>query len=192
MWFVDNQTGRETAKRPRRTPDTYHVWSPDSRWLLSWRDGDTLRLWEPATGRLVARSAGSPVRVVPAFSPSSDQVYVNVIEDHACSSWMPRRLKPARTPIELRTPVFGLVPHPEDGSVFAFAHDGTVLRVGARDRGPGLSRATRYVPAYDPGGRDLAGRHPPAGAQPRAGDVQVRLVDTTTWKRFGTAALRDE
>jgi len=89
MWFVDNKTGRETAKRPRRTHDSYHVWSPDSRWLLSWRDGGILRLWETATARLVAqrRLTGG---VVPAFSPSGDRVYVNVSMKASCLSWMQR------------------------------------------------------------------------------------------------------
>ena len=81
MWFADNQTGHETAKRPRQTPDWYHVWSPDSRWLLSWRDGGTLRLWETATARSVAQLRIAD-GVVAAFSPSTDHVYVNVIDEN--------------------------------------------------------------------------------------------------------------
>ena len=55
LWFVDNRTGRETARTPKQTHDFIHVWSPDSRWLLTRREGGVLRLWETATARLVGR-----------------------------------------------------------------------------------------------------------------------------------------
>lgn len=127
-WFVDDQTGHETAKVPKDGNDSDQLWSPDSRWLLSWRDGGTLRLWEAATGGLVAQRplAGD---VVPVFSPSSAQVYVNVIDESILLVLDAATLKPARAPIELSTPVLDVVPHPDDGSVFAVARDGAVLRV---------------------------------------------------------------
>ena len=190
MWFVDNQTGRETAKRAKRTPDSYHVWSPDSRWLLSWRDGGTLRLWETATARLVAqrRLTGS---VVPAFSPSSDQVYVNVIDESILLVLDAANLKPARAPIELSSPVLGVVPHPDDGSVFAFAHDGAVLRVV-----PGTGAvATVAPPGTFPVARTLEADVSQDATRflgPNLSEPEVQLIDATTWERFGAAAPRDE
>ena len=190
MWFVDNQTGRETARRPMRTPDSYHVWSPDSRWLLSWRDGGTLRLWETATARLVAqrRLTGS---VVPAFSPSGDQVYVNVIDECVLLPLDRATLRPARAPIELGTPVLGVLPHPNDGSVFAFAHDGAVLGVV-----PGTRAVTPVAsPGTFPVARTLEADVSPDATRflgPNLNDPEVQLVDATTWERFGAAAPRDE
>ena len=192
MWFVDNRTGRETAKRPRRTHDSYHVWSPDSRWLLSWRDGGTLRLWETATGRLVAqrRLTGG---VVPAFSPSSDQVYVNDLREDSLLVLDRASLKPARAPIDLGTPVLGLVPHPDDGSVFGLAHDGGVLRVVPR-----TGDVARVAPSGTfPYARAWEAELSPDGTRMlgpnlNADDTEVQLVDATTWERFGTAARRDE
>jgi WD40 repeat protein len=191
MWFVDNKTGRETAKRPRRTHDSYHVWSPDSRWLLSWRDGGILRLWETATARLVAqrRLTGG---VVPAFSPSGDRVYVNVIDESILLVLDAATLRPARAPIELGTPVSGVVPHPGDGSVFAIAQDGAVLRV-VPDTGdvapvaaPGtFPPGTVEAEVSQDGTRFL-------GPSLNADDVEVQLVDAATWERVGTAAPRDE
>ncbi|MFP5252554.1 MAG: BTAD domain-containing putative transcriptional regulator [Actinomycetes bacterium] len=192
MWFVDNQTGRETAKRAKPKPDSHHVWSPDSRWLLSWRDGGTLRLWETATARLVARRrlTGS---IVPAFDPSSEQVYVNVIDESILLVLDAANLKPTRAPIELSSPVLGVVPHPDDGSVFAFAHDGAVLRVA-----PG----TGAVAAVAPPGTFPVARTFEAdvshdatrflGPNLNADDTEVQLVDATTWERLGAAAPRDE
>ncbi len=190
MWFVDNQTGRETAKRAKRTPDSYHVWSPDSRWLLSWRDGGTLRLWETATARLVAqrRLTGS---VVLAFSPSSDQVYVNVIDESSLLVLDAANLKPARVPIELRSPVLGVVPHPDDGSVFAFAHDGAVLRVV-----PGTGAvATVAPPGTFPVARTLEADVSQDATRflgPNLSDPEVQLIDASTWEWFGASAPRDE
>jgi DNA-binding SARP family transcriptional activator/WD40 repeat protein len=190
MSFVDNQTGRETAKRAKRKPDSYHVWSPDSRWLLSWRDGGTLRLWETATARLVAQRplTGS---VVPAFSPSSEQVYVNVIDENILLVLGAANLKPARAPIELSSPVLGIVPHPDDGSVFAFAHDGAVLRVV-----PGTGAVTTMAP---PGTFPVARTFEVDVSQdatrflgPNLSDPEVQLIDATTWERFDAAAPRDE
>ena len=174
-----------------RAHDTYHVWSPDSRWLLRWRDGGPLRLWETATARLVAkrRLTGG---VVPAFSPSSDAVYVNVIEDQTLLVLEAATLKPARAPIELGTPVAAVVPHPDDGSVFAIALDGAVLRV-VPDTGALASVApTGTFPPWT-----VEAEVSPDGARflgpnLNGDNVEVQLVDTTTWERFGTAAVRDE
>ncbi len=190
IWFVDNQTGRETAKTPKRTPDSYHVWSPDSRWLLSWRDGGTLRLWETATARLVAhrRLTGA---VIPAFSPSSDQVWVNVIEEQWLLVLDAATLEPVRASIDLTTPVLGLVPHPDDGSMFAITHDGAVLRVV-----PGTGAVATVAP---PGTFPVARTFEAEVSQdatrflgPNLSEPDVQLIDATTWERFGDAAPRDE
>ena len=191
MWFVDNQTGRETAKRPTPTPDAYRVWSPDARWLLAWRDGDTLRLFETATGRLVAQRQLSGA-VVPAFSPSSDRVYVNDIDENLLLVLDRATLRGTRAPIKLPTRVFGIVPHPHDGSVFAIANDGQVLRLepntgaAAPVASPGtFPPGTVDADLSDDGTRLL-------GPNLNPNDVQVQLVDATTWQRFGTAAPRNE
>ena len=190
MWFVDNQTGRETAKSARRTPDTYHVWSPDSRWLLSWHDGGPLRLWETATARLIAqrRLTGS---VFPAFSPSGDQVYVNVIDESTLLVLDAANLQPARPPIELGSSVLGVLPHPGDGSVYAFAHDGAVLRV-VPDTG---AVATLAPPGTFPVARTLetdVSQDATRVLGPNLSEPEVQLIDATTWERFGGAARRDE
>jgi WD40 repeat protein len=192
MWFADNATGREIAKRPRRTHDSYHEWSPDSQWLLSWSAGGTLRLWEAATARLVAQRR-LPGSVVPAFSPSSEQVYVNVIDENMLLVLDAANLKPARAPIELSSPVLGIVPHPDDGSVFAFAHDGAVLRV-VPDTG---AVATVAPPGTFPVARTFEAAVSPdatrfLGPNLNADDTEVQLIDATTWERFGAAAPRDE
>ena len=191
MWFVDNQTGRETVKRHQRTSDSYRVWSPNSRWMLSWRDGGTLRLWDTATGRLVAQRqiAGA---FVPAFSPSGDQVWVNVIEDQRLLVLDAATLEPVRASIDLTTPVLGLVPHPDDGSVFAIAHDGAVLHVV-----PGTGAVAPVAPPGTfPPRTDDVDVSPDGtrflGPNLNEDDVEVQLVDATTWERLGAAAPRDE
>ncbi len=188
MWFVDNETGRETATRSKQTHDWYHVWSPDSKWLLSWRDRGTLRLWETATAHLVAqrRITGG---VVPAFSPSSDQVYVNDLREDNLLVLDRASLKPARAPIDLGTPVLGLVPHPDDGSVFGLAHDGGVLRVV-----PHTGDVARVAPSGTfPYARAWEAELSPDGTRMlgpnlNGEDAEVQLVDATTWERFGAAA----
>jgi len=192
IWFVDNETGHETAKRPRATSDSYHVWSPDSRWLLSWRDGGTLRMWESATGRLAAQRRLTG-RVVPAFSPSGDQLYVNVIDENILLVLDATTLKPVRAQIDLETPVLGVVPHPYDGSVFAIAQDGAVLKVvpdtGAvaplADPGTFFRPGTVEVEISQDGTRLL-------GPNLNGDDTEVQLIDATTWERFGAAAPRVE
>ena len=190
MWFVDNQTGRETAKVPKDGNDSYHLFSPDSQWLLSWRDGGTLRLWEAATGRLVAQRPPDG-DIVPAFSPSSAQVYVNVIDESLLMVLDAATLKPARAPIGLQTPVLAVVPRP-DGSVFAIARDGAVLRILPSTGSVAVVAptgtfppATRGVEVSPDGTRFL-------GPNITTQDTEVQVVDTTTWKRLGPSAPRDE
>lgn len=189
MWFVDNTTGRETSRRIRQQPDTYHLWSPDSRWLLSWRDAGTLRLWDTATGTQVAqrRIAGG---VAPTFSAGGDQVYVNVLQDHSMLVLEAETLTPARPAIDLGRPVLGVVRHPDDGSALAFGHDGAVLRVDT---------VTGAVVPVAPAGTYPVARTWEAEVSPDGTsilglnlDEQVQLADIATWERFGAAAGRDE
>jgi hypothetical protein len=88
----------------------------------------TLRLWEAATGRLVAqrRLTGG---VVPAFSPTSDQVYINVIEDSSLLVLDRATLKPARASIGFGTPSTASCRIPTTGRCSPIAQDGAVLRV---------------------------------------------------------------
>jgi DNA-binding SARP family transcriptional activator/WD40 repeat protein len=190
MWFVDNRLGRETARTARRTPDTYHVWSPDSRSLLSWRDGGILRRWEVATARPVAqrRLTGS---VVPAFGPSGDQVYVNVVDDGILLVLDAATLRATRAPIELGTRALGVVPHPDGGSVFAFAHDGALLRVV-----PGTGAVTVVAdPGTFPPARAFEAAISPDATRflaPSLREPEVQLIDAAIWERFGASAPRDE
>ena len=187
MWFVDDRTGHETPRRPKPAPDQYHEWSLDSTWLLSWRDRGWLRLWETATGRLVAqRRLGDAGPVVPAVSPSNHHVYVNAVEDNRLLVLKRATLKPARAPIDLGTRVLAVEPHP-DGSVFAIAEDGAVLRV-VPDTGvvepvapTGTFRPSTWdVEASKDGTRLL-------GPMSTEGDDEIQLLDVATWARLGTA-----
>ena len=190
MWFVDNRTGRETPKRPKQPPDLYHDWSLDSAWLLSWRDGGRLRLWETATGRLVAqRRLGDTGPVVPAFSPSSHHVYVNAVEENRLLVLYRATLKPARAPIDLGTRVLAVEPHPDDGSVFAFA----ARRRSSARRTRHRRRCTRGAPRDVPCRQGRGGRFSQdatrfLGPNLSEGDDEMQLIDATTWERFGAAA----
>jgi WD40 repeat protein len=189
MWFVDNTTGRGTPQRRKQQPDGHHVWSPDSRWLLSWRDSATLRLWDTTTGIQVAqrRIFGG---IVAIFSAAGDEVYVNVLEDRSLLVLDAATLTAARPPINLARPVLGVVRHADDGSVLAFGHDGSVLRV---DTDRGLVRpvapagtfpvARTWEAEVSPDGTRILGLNP---------DEDVQLADLATWERFGASAGRDE
>ena len=190
MWFADNETGRTTPPRRVEPSDTFHVWSPDSTRLLSWRDPGLLRLWVTATGRQIGQRRLDRSGV-PGFSATGGEVYVNglraklLVLDAAS-------LKPVRSPIRLGEPVLAVIPHP-DGSVLAFAHSGAVLRVDPvsgdveRVADPGtFPRARVWEAELTPDGKHVlaVNRNPE--------DVEVQLVETATWERVGEAAPWNE
>ena len=49
LWFEDARTGRPVT-RAVSNQDTYFVWSPNARWLLSGGDNDLIKLWTGAQG----------------------------------------------------------------------------------------------------------------------------------------------
>ena len=77
LWFVDLATGRESP-RSARLPYVWDPrWSPDGRWLLTIGGDERLRIWEAATGRLVAaKQFTKGATLVATFSPDGDRVYV--------------------------------------------------------------------------------------------------------------------
>jgi WD40 repeat protein/DNA-binding SARP family transcriptional activator len=189
MWFVDNTSGRETRRLRKRQPDSHHVWSPDSRKLLSWRDSGTLRLWDTTTGTPIAQRRISGA-VAPTFSDAGDEVYVNVLEEQTLLVLDARTLTPSRTPIDLTRPVLGVARHPDDESLLAFGHDGSVLRVHTET---GLVRpvapagtfpvARTWEAEVSPDGTRILGLNP---------DEDAQLAHVATWERFGAGADRDE
>ena len=192
MWFVDNETGRTTPARRVQPPDDYHVWSPDSTRMLSWRDAGALRLWDTATGNQIAQR-GLGGGAVPAFSATGEEVYLNDLQEHTMLVLDAASLKPARSPIALGEQVLAVVPHPVDGSVLAFGHDGAVLRVDpesgdvVREAPPGTFPVARVWEAeLSPDGSRLL------GVNLNGEDAEVQLVDTTTWERVGEAAPWNE
>ena len=184
-WFADDRTGRTTPKTRIQPADTYYTWSADSAWLLSWRDGGSLRLWDPATGRQVAHRPLDGAYVVPAFSPDDVHLYVNVVEDQQLLVLDRATLEPVRAPIDLGTRVLEVEAHP-DGSVLAIAEDGAVLRVaptsGVVERvapAATLRPFTWNVEVSRDGSRLM-------GPAPTEGDDEIVLLDTATWERLGT------
>ena len=191
MWFVDNETGRRTPARPTRPRDDYHVWSPDSTHMLSWRDAGALRLWDTATGRqIVQRRLGGGA--FPAFSATGEQVYVNDTRRNALLVLDAADLQPVQSPIALGKPALAIVAHP-DGSVLAFGHDGAVLRVK-----PGSGEVERVAPPGTfPIARVWEAELSPDGSRALAVNLdadaaEVQLVDTTSWKRVGEAGPWNE
>ncbi len=191
MWFVDNNTGRRTPARPTRPRDDYHVWSPDSTRMLSWRETGALRLWDTATGSQVAQR-GLGGGAFPAFSATADLVYVNDTRRNALLVLDAADLQPVQSPIALGEPALAIVAHP-DGSVLAFGHDGAVLRVE-----PKSGEVERVAPPGTfPIARVWEAEISPDGSLALAVNLdadaaEVQLVDTTTWKRVGEAAPWNE
>lgn len=187
MWFVDDRTGRRTVVRHLRPPDLFHDWSSDATRVLSWRDGGTLRLWDTATGRLLARrDLADSGPMVSAFHTSGEEIYVNAVEEHRLLVLDPTTLTPVRAPIDLGARVLAVEPHP-DGTVIAVADDGAVLRVAPssgrvqRVAGAGTLRHDAWEVELSADGTRLLG--------PRLteGDDEIELLDVTTWKRLGSA-----
>lgn len=188
MWFADDRTGRRTAVRRIRPPAHFHDWSPDAARMLSWGDGGTMRLWDTATGRLLARrDLADSGPMVPAFASSGEAVYVNAVEEQRLLVLHPTTLASVRTPIDLGTRVLAVEPHP-DGTVIAIAEDGAVLRVApgsglvqrVADAGT-LRHDTWDVELSEDGTRLL-------GPRLTEGDDEVVLLDVHTWEQVGTAA----
>ena len=186
LWFVDDRTGRETPRTPKLTHDIVHVWSPDSRWLLSWRPGDAIRLWETATARLVGRLGFAESEgLILAFSASGEQIYVSDFDDNRLTVLDRETLKPVRAPVYLGTRVLELKPHPTDGSVYAIAEDGSVLRVDPEVgkveplAEPGTFPADSQTAALSPDGKRFAATNP---------DGQLQLLDVATWEWYGPAS----
>jgi hypothetical protein len=187
MWFVDNVTGRETPKRPKATHDWYHLFSPDSRWLLAWREGASIRLYDTRTARLVAsrgffpKRDGGPLFV---FSRSGDQVYLADAQDTRLLVLDRATLKPARAPIELPTNVLELHPHPDDGTLYAVTQAGAVLHVRpdvgevVQVADPGTFPPDSQTLVLSPDGRRIAAVNPAD---------QLQLIDVDTWEWFGPA-----
>ena len=188
IWFVDNVTGRQTPKTRKATHDWVHLFSPDSRWLLTWREGASIRLWDTKTARLIAS------RRVPAndpgprfaFSASGDQVFLVDPGDTRLHVLERATLDPARAPIDLPTTVLGLAPHPQDGSLYAIAQSGAVLHIepsaGEVEEvaAPGTFPASQFgnMQALSPDATRFAAVNP---------DDQLQLIDVATWTWFGPA-----
>ena len=167
------QTGRKTAKRPeRRRPTTYHVWSPDSRRLLSWRDagnpsamGDGHGAARRATPALRRRRPGlQPIGRPGVRQRSSRRT--------SCSSWTRATLRAAACRrSSWRRSVLGVVPHPARRvGVRLRATTVAVLRVDTRHRRRRRRGVTRHVPAragmeaeLSPDGTRLLGPEPQRG-----------------------------
>ncbi|CAN7186826.1 nSTAND1 domain-containing NTPase [Knoellia sp. LjRoot47] len=189
-WFVNEATGSTTKPTPH--PMSYHEWSPDSRWHLTMSAEAGLELWDPAQGRVAARSAlPRGVDLIAVFGPSSDRVYVNVPAERRLHVLRAPSLEPVGAPIDLGEPSLGIAPHPSDGTVIALTRGGAVLRVDptsgrvekvAPDRTV-AGRASVEVDVTPDGRRLLA----PVGDEPR-----VQLVDTKTWRPVGVSARHDE
>jgi DNA-binding SARP family transcriptional activator/WD40 repeat protein len=185
IWFVDNVTGRETPKTRKATHDFYHLFSPDSRWLLTWRSGASIRLWDTQTATLVGSRPfpedGGPVF---AWSPAGDQVYLAVTAGTRLLVLERATLEPLGTPIGLPSKVLELHPHPEDGTLYAITQAGAVLRV---DPGAGEVEQVANPGTFPPASQSLV--LSPDGTRFVAVNPgeQLQLLDVTTWTWFGPA-----
>jgi DNA-binding SARP family transcriptional activator/WD40 repeat protein len=185
LWFVDDRTGRETPKAPKRTHDWNHVWSPDASRLVSWRDGRMLRLWDTSNARLLARRRIGSGGLVVAFSPASDRLYVSDVMGARLLVLDASTLAPVRAPINVDRSLLELLPHPSNGSVYGVADDGSVLSISprtgryARVARPGTLPTDSQTVAISPDGSRFAATNP---------EGRLQLIDTRTWSWFGPAS----
>ncbi len=188
LWFVDDDTGRQTSRVPTSTRFAYHGWSPDSRWL--WRsDRGLLEVWESATARLVAQRELTGTVAMAAFSHASDRVYVTLREEGVLLVLDRATLEPVGAPIELGALATGFAPDPDGQSVWVVAQDGAVRSVL-----PGSGEVEQVAPpgTFAWGTYDVDISPDGARALGSVGESAVQLFDTTTWAPMGPAAGRTE
>ena len=181
LWFEDARTGRRVT-RPVPNKDTYFVWSPDARWLLSGGENDVIRLWDKSTAAVVAKARiGEGSDLLAVFSADSSKIHVR--EAASVITTLDRAsLRPAYDDIRLGTGVWALLPHPTDGSLIALQYDGSFTRVRP-ETGEILSRAP---PGLLPS-EDQMGALSSDGALMAAPDANhnVRLLDLESLKWVG-------
>jgi WD40 repeat protein/DNA-binding SARP family transcriptional activator len=180
MWFVDNRTGRVTA-RSRSAGQVWNVaWSPDARWCVTTGPG-FLTLWDARTGRKVATRPYPPgVAVEAAFSRDSGRIHVADRSGHL-QTLNRVSLEPAGEPVAFRGEADSLLPDPINGTVLVLEGDGSLARIDPVARTvdyspPGLLNEDGKVAAFSPDGSLLVTVH---------SDGSLRLLDPDTFQWVG-------
>ena len=172
VWFVDNRTGQKTRPVSTRNQVSGHVWSPDSRWLLTTRSG-VLLLRDGKTGRVVGQRHYRPgVRVLAAFGRDGDTIYVDDRAGHL-ESLDRATLRPVREPVAFVSDAVSLLSDPRGETLLVHRGDGSIARVdpakGTISQSvPGLLATEDRLAAVSPNGSVGAVVHP---------DRTVRLLD---------------
>ncbi len=175
VWFVDNRTGQHTRPVSTRKPASDHVWSPDSRWLLTTGPG-VLTLRDAQTGRLVGQRSYRPgVRVLAAFGRDGDTIYVDDRAGHL-ESLGRATLRPVRGPVAFDSDAVSLLRDPRGETLLVHQQDGSIARVDPAtgtilQSGPGPLSAEDRLAAVSPNGSVLAAIH---------SDGTVGLIDADT------------
>jgi WD40 repeat protein len=182
LWFVDNRTGRETARSSTDRTVWFHAWSPNSEWFLTVGPG-VLSLWDPSTGRLVDENSYAPgVGVVATFSADGERIHVHDRFGNL-ESLDRASLRPAYDTINVGD-VAALVPHPTDGTILGLRSDGSIIRV---DPEGGRVLATESTVLDYESGEYLGGAVSPDGSLIAVRPAQggMRLLDTDTFEWVG-------
>jgi DNA-binding SARP family transcriptional activator/WD40 repeat protein len=128
VWFVDYRTGQETRPVSMRKQLSGHVWSPDSRWLLTIGPG-VLSLRDAETGRLVGQRSYRPgVRVLAAFGADGNTIYVDDRAGHL-ESLDPATLAPVREPVAFVRDAVSLLPDPRGETLLVLKEFGSIAWV---------------------------------------------------------------
>ena len=184
MWFVDNRTGRVTAKSPTHGLVSNVAWAPDARWFLTTGPG-IVTLWDAQTGRQVATRAYPPGLVVGAvFSADNNRIHVDDRSGHL-ETLDRASLRPDGEPVAFRGAATTLLPNPADGSVLVLEDDGSIARIDPVARTVDYSRPgllnDEPVAAFSPDGSLLATVH---------SDGSLRLLDANTFEWVGEPSRR--
>jgi len=178
LWFVDDRTGRQTARTPIDVNVLGYGWSPDSRWLLTSGAQAALSVWDPVTARLVGRTQfpkGSDLRS--GFSSSGDLIYV-APGDGTLVTLDRSSLRPAYQPVDVGSDIVDLQVDRRGGPVILVKSNGSVLKVepeaGTVEASPPLLvKVEEPLPVLSPDGTLLAAGHPYGG---------LGLLDLATWE----------
>jgi WD40 repeat protein len=178
VWFVDYRTGQETRPVSTLKQVSGHVWSPDSRWLLTMGPG-VLSLRDAETGRLVGQRQYRPgVEVLAAFGRDGDTIYVDDRAGHL-ESRDPATLRPVRESVAFVSDAVSLLPDPRGETLLVLEKYGSIARVDPA-KGTilqfrrGLLSIEDKLAAVSPNGSVLAAVH-------RDGTVRLIDADTLEW-----------
>jgi WD40 repeat protein len=172
LWFVDLASGRAT--RTPRLPDVWGAkWSPDSRRFLTWGPDGRLRVWDPESGRLLARRSQNTDTLPVSFGPDGTRIYV-LDGSGGLETLATDTLRPVSPPVRVGTGVRSLEALPRGGSVLVLRVDGSAARVD-----PSTGRTLARAPSGTLPPQAENGIFSPDGSVMATSDVtgNLRLLD---------------